>query len=106
MTKVEIYQIRKDIDERLDILFMNYAFVTKKVDNLKVNLKSYYEKRYEYEDDFGNLNEHQILNELFYKFNMNRPEDFKGHSLSMSDIVILNDTNIYFCDEYGWQEVE
>ena len=45
-----------------------------------------------------------LLEELFQKFNLDRPEDFRGHSLSMSDIVKLND-KLYYCDSIGWVEV-
>lgn len=31
----------------------------------------------------------ELLNYIFYRFNMERPEDFYGHSLSISDIVAL-----------------
>lgn len=45
-----------------------------------------------------------ILEEIFRKFNLNHPEDFQGHSLSVSDVVIL-DNEIYFCDSLGWKKV-
>ena len=45
-----------------------------------------------------------ILDRLFDQFNLRIPEDFKGHSLSVSDVVIM-DNEIYFCDPYGWVEV-
>ena len=39
---------------------------------------------------------------------MDRPDDFKGHSLSMSDIVALIDdkgTRWYYCDWIGWKDI-
>ena len=39
---------------------------------------------------------------------MERPEDFHGHSLSVSDIVALKvDGNVtaHYVDRYGWQEL-
>ena len=45
-----------------------------------------------------------ILEMLFIKFNIARPEDFKGHSLSVSDIVEL-DGKYYYCDNVGWTEI-
>ena len=105
MIKVEIYQVRNDIKESRDISYMSYSYVSRIIPNLKKDLKNYYEKKYEYENDFDNHTNEEILEILYYKFNMERPEDFKGHSMSTSDIVILNDENMYFCDSYGWQEV-
>lgn len=50
-----------------------------------------------------------ICDDLFYKLNANRPEHFAGHSMSVSDIVIIIDENnnqtIYFCDSLGWEKV-
>ena len=45
-----------------------------------------------------------ILDKIFEQFNLHHPEDFKGHSLSVSDVVIL-DNEIYFCDSIGWKKV-
>ena len=45
------------------------------------------------------------LDELFEIFNIKRPEDFKGHSLSVSDVVELDGVN-YYCDSMGWVKVE
>lgn len=45
------------------------------------------------------------LEDIFYIFNMDRPEDFCGHSLSVSDIV-EKDGKFFFCDSFGWKEIE
>ena len=50
----------------------------------------------------------ELLNDIFYRFNIERPEDFHGHSLSVSDIVALKvDGNVtaHYVDRYGWQEL-
>lgn len=47
----------------------------------------------------------EILNGLFCVFNRHHPEDYKGHSLSMSDVVIL-DGITWYCDTFGWKEVQ
>lgn len=44
------------------------------------------------------------LEELFRIFNMARPSDFKGHSLSVSDVVYL-DGKYYYCDAFGYKEL-
>lgn len=36
------------------------------------------------------LQEEETLDTIYEKFNMNRPEDFEGHSLSVSDVIVLN----------------
>jgi len=45
------------------------------------------------------------LDSLFRTFNLNHPDDFKGHSMSVSDVVVLDGVN-YYCDSYGWVNVE
>lgn len=45
---------------------------------------------------------------LFEMFNAHRPEDFTGHSLSVSDVVelIVDDkSEYYYCDSFGWEKL-
>ncbi|MFA7077286.1 MAG: YodL domain-containing protein [Syntrophomonas sp.] len=47
------------------------------------------------------------LNELFHRFNMEHPTDFKGHSLSVSDIVALKvdgKVSAHYVDSRGFSE--
>ena len=49
-----------------------------------------------------------ILEDIFKKFNNDRPEDFKGRSLSVSDVVVLEDkegSSAYFVDTVGMADV-
>lgn len=39
-------------------------------------------------------------------FDEETPEDFTGHSMSVSDIVETSDGKLWFCDSVGWREVE
>jgi predicted metal-dependent peptidase len=45
-----------------------------------------------------------ILEELFRKFNINHPDDYKGRSLSISDIIKLKD-RYYICQRVGWKKI-
>lgn len=50
----------------------------------------------------------ELLNDIFYRFNMERPEDFQGHSLSVSDIVALKVNDVvtaHYVDRFGWLEL-
>ena len=43
---------------------------------------------------------------LYYRFNMQRPEDFYGHSMSVSDVVVLHkgsSTEAWYCDRVGFR---
>ncbi len=49
-----------------------------------------------------------ILEDIFKKFNSDRPEDFKGRSLSVSDVVVLEDkegSSAHFVDTVGMVDV-
>ena len=53
-------------------------------------------------------NQAASLESLFEIFNMNRPADFTGHSLSVSDIVALKQNGVvsyHYCDSVGFQEL-
>ncbi len=45
------------------------------------------------------------LEAMFVKFNLDRPEDFKGHSLSVSDVVVMDD-KAYYVDSVGFQPLK
>ena len=50
----------------------------------------------------------EILESLYEKFNLQHPADYRGHSLSVSDIVVLHENGrdtAYFCDSIGFKEV-
>ena len=63
-----------------------------------------YEKVYEGEIEFD-TSICRTLDNIFRKFNLFHPNDFKGHSLSTSDVVIL-DGVMYYCDSFGWVDVK
>ncbi len=49
----------------------------------------------------------EVLDRLFEVFNVERPSNFKGHSLSVSDVVEFPESHTaYFCDSFGWEKVE
>ena len=55
------------------------------------------------DDDTG-----RILENFYYIFNDERPGDFVGHSLSVSDIVALKQdgkVSYHYCDSMGFQEL-
>jgi hypothetical protein len=45
-----------------------------------------------------------ILNKLYYIFNMDHPNDYRARSLSISDIVKI-DNKYYTCESCGWREI-
>ncbi|MGD9568657.1 MAG: DNA repair protein RadC [Sedimentibacter sp.] len=54
-----------------------------------------------------NENQNHTLNKLYEQFNINHPADFRGHSLSVSDIIVLKVNGVvssYYVDSCGFKE--
>ena len=54
------------------------------------------------------LTEKDNLESIYTRFNVDRPADFTGHSLSVSDIVVLHQNGkdtAHYCDRAGFSEV-
>ena len=70
---------------------------------------SRYEKIYEGNESMLDLHSGKKtldkLEAIFEKFNIARPDDFMGHSLSISDVVVMND-KAYYVDEIGFQPLK
>ena len=48
------------------------------------------------------------LEDIFTRFNIDHPKDFKGHSLSVSDVVVLHqngENTAHYVDSIGYKEV-
>lgn len=61
-----------------------------------------------YEGEVGEFRGNATLEALYTQFNTKHPEDFRGHSLSVSDVIVISvdgkDT-AYFCDSFGFTEM-
>lgn len=99
MITFKIYQI-KDIENT------DYAFRSFRPG--KFNFKDYeekYEMEFVSEDKKTNF---EICEVIFYMFNVRRPTDFTGHSLSVSDVIEINrhgSSSFYYCDMCGFSRL-
>lgn len=53
----------------------------------------------------GKMEQSVTLENIYQEFNINPPEDFKGHSLSMSDIIVVEAAGAYtanYVDTFGY----
>ena len=94
-----IFQIDEDGKGR-EYLFFNMDFIQKK--GMEVE-GSDYELIYS-----GRLGQQEDLNTIYEKFNLNHPEGYTGHSLSVSDIVVINrggQVSAHFVDSFGFTEL-
>lgn len=98
-----IYQLKRD-DATTDIRFMNSDYLKSK------GIEPQYEN---YELVYtGGLNhngtEMEKLENLYCVFNVEQPQDFTGHSLSVSDIVALKQAGVvsyHYVDSIGYKEL-
>lgn len=97
-----IYQL-KDSDENRNICFESFDYLVKQG---KMPDIANYEKVYEGKlADISDSSDVQVqLETVFYRFNMERPDDFIGHSLSVSDVVEIKD-KAYYVDKFGFKEI-
>ena len=98
-----IYQIRRGGE--LDAYrFMNYDYLQSKgVTPERDGYAAIYTGGFM---DYGNARTN--LDMIYQRFNVNHPADFKGHSLSVSDIVALKQNGVVSChyvDSIGFREL-
>lgn len=100
---IKIYQINRTRDvDRIKFLGMDSLLAFQ--GNQDINSRIYdmvYQGSVEARD----------LEDVYRIFNVERPKDFKAHSLSVSDVVEVVDgqeptPGFYFCDCIGFQRVE
>lgn len=95
MKKIRIYQLDENNEKARSLMFLGYYEVKRE---LKLDL---YKVVYD-----GEIGDSLDLDDIYQRFNIGRkPEGYKGHSLSTSDIVYI-DEKFWFCDSYGWIEVK
>ena len=94
-----IYQL-KDTEEARDIHFMGMDYLESK--GIAVT-KENYDLLYT-----APLEEGTSLEDIYTRFNIVRPADFRGHSLSVSDVVVLHqngENTSHYVDSFGYREV-
>lgn len=96
-----IYQLKKESQRE-------YGFMPYSANEGKVTFDNYdlvYQGNLE---DIKSDNDFAKLNYVYNMFNLNHPADFTGHSLSMSDVVVLSNDHkeqAYYVDRFGFAEM-
>jgi len=93
----ELWQLKSDSD--FELRFKSYEDAVKASGEPSM---SNYEVVYD-----GEL-ETNDLEAIYAKFNLDHPSDFKGHSLSISDVVELYDGSgreFHYVDRFGFQQI-
>lgn len=96
---VTIYQLN-DTKEASEMRFMRLDYI--KNSNLSIDVGKYNEIY------TCPMKDGESLEDVFARFNVDRPADFKGHSLSVSDVVSIRENGkdtAYFIDCFGFKEI-
>lgn len=94
--KITVFQIKFEHQ----LKFRGYDEIVKAQNGCKKLDRTIYDEVYSGDVDCKNPED------IFFLLNYGKkPEDYKGHSLSTSDIVQTPD-GLYFCDRYGWEKIE
>ena len=99
-----IYQLKHD-DSTAQYAFMNTDWLQRK--GLSVQ-RGNYEHTYTAKIDDPAMSNVELLNSIYERFNLERPENFHGHSLSVSDIVALKrggTVSFHYVDSIGFKEI-
>ena len=104
--KYSIYQVKRG-DEYSRLSFNSWNELKKF--NLPFDKNNYEEVYGGYVSDVSrSQGRGVILDNIYTKFNIDRPEDFRGHSLSVGDVIVLEDNNVssaFYVDSYGMADV-
>jgi len=95
----DIYQL-KDFPDRREYAFAALGRLHEQ--GRSVDIQNY-DKVY-----FGVMAADENLESVYTRFNIDRPTDFTGHSLSMSDVVVVHQSGqdtAHYCDSFGFSEV-
>ena len=100
--KINIYQINRERDTQR-LKFLGLGATRQALRSAELNCAAY-DKVYSGDVKCRNLED------VFVLFNSGRPEGFRGHSLSVSDVVEVEDAagitpGFYFCDSIGFKEI-
>ena len=98
--KFGIYQL-KDDEAMRDYCFESIEHLQRR--ELEVD-KDHYDLIY-----VGELTDKTSLDGIYEQFNLDRPGDFIGHSLSVSDLIVLHkdgENTAHFVDSFGFTEID
>ena len=82
-----------------DLCFMDHRF-TQKHGGVKIP-----DYQTVYTGEINGSDPQMMLERIYAKFNLDHPADYRGRSLSVSDLVALENTGTYFCDSFGWVQI-
>ena len=103
---IGIYQL-KDCKDTRDIRFVPLEHLERNGEvPHREDYNLVYTRRIEDNQDFD---KNKLLDDIYEEFNINHPHDFVGHSLSVSDIVVIQhngEASAHYVDNFGFKELQ
>lgn len=98
--KYVIYQVRANVP----FAFLNWKLANKMADWSFKPYRSVWNGYEEAADDMD------LVNYLWEVFNINHPVGYRARSLSVSDVILIqdietNEKKYYYCDSFGWKDI-
>ena len=97
--RIRIYQIEMSLDEQ-NVAFRPYTEMQEKYPgDIPANL---------YRMIYEGVVPTKEFSVVFYIFNMAHPQDYRGRSLSVSDVIEVveeSGSTFYYCDTIGFREI-
>lgn len=99
--KYAVYQINTERDKDR-LLFMSFDATIRHAGKIDMEI---YDKVYESEIRESYIGDQWTLEKIFEELNVRREKhpEFRGHSLSVSDVIELNGA-LWFCDSIGFRK--
>ena len=100
--KINIYQIAPERDNN-GVIYVDSQYLRRHQGNTAID-SSIYDKIYGCEIDC------KSLEDIFAKFNISIPSDYRGRSISISDVIeVVEDSEVkkgfYYCNSFGFKKI-
>lgn len=109
-TSFAIYQVKDNLPEDNDISYMSLAYIQQQ--GMKIS-KDLYDCVYASATSSSSVHKDDFLDKIYYDFNARTSRDiqenFKGRSVSMSDVIVINDhgdVSAYYVDSIGFKKLD
>lgn len=94
--KIKVFQVNPELDQH-NTLFRSYANAMMNAGQIDPSI---------YKTVFDGYIKARDLEDVFATLNFNQPVGYNGHSMSVSDVVQINDGDCYFCDSFGFKKLK
>lgn len=94
--KIKVYQINPELDQH-STLFRSYDGAMKSAGRIDPSI---------YKTIFDGNVDAKDLEDVFAVLNFSQPVGYNGHFLSVSDIVEMEGGGCFYCDSFGFQELQ